>query len=556
MKMSLNKFPEGIVPRLAAAFSSKRFWVEMLLAAVSGVLLTLAFPPYDSVWMGWVALVPVAFLPFISKPGFWHAFGVGWVFGVVHFLSSLFWLTEVTSLGWIIFGLYLGIFPGIWLGIWCSLLRNRPSAYYSVYNISKAFGGACAWVAVEWLRGWLLTGFPWNFLGTSQASLEGLIQVAELGGVLLVSWVLAFVNLTLCLTLQRLYCEIRLKQKTKAHMEFTTAMLVVGFCFLFGMDRLVSRREVKENLTFLAVQPDIPQDPWNYTISSEESLAKLDVLTTSGLSTWPEKKAPDLVIWPETPIGAEILLHSAFGEMMRRMNRDRVQPFLLGSNMMVGEDLYNAAVLLQGLDGDAQFYFKLHLVPFGEYVPLRNWLPFLNYFVPAEVDFSFGGDAEVFHLESPEIRIAPLICFEDSFSKVARRFCGQKPDLFINLTNDGWFRRSAQSRQHLNQAIFRTVEFRRPMIRVSNNGITAVIDERGVILDMLRHPLTGSVHDAHVLQGVVPVRETVPTFFERVGDWVGWTGAFYVVMVALSFRFMRDGKNEGRDAKGKAKPRH
>ena len=181
---------------------------------------------------------------------------------------------------------------------------------------------------------------------------------------------------------------------------------------------------------------------------------------------------------------------------------------LLGTLDYESEHAYNAAVLVSAADQQMQVYRKLHLVPFGEYIPLRKSFPLFaavaGKWVPG--DFDRGHDYTVFQLANENVRIAPLICFEDTIGELTRQFVRRGANLLVNVTNDGWFLHSAGSRQHLANAIFRCVETRRPMVRAANTGVTCFVNEFGRVTQMLQDE-TGSTLTEGVLAGDV----TVPT---------------------------------------------
>ncbi|MEM9399857.1 MAG: apolipoprotein N-acyltransferase [Verrucomicrobiota bacterium] len=526
------------------ALSIKTFAVQSMpwvLACLSGLLLTLAFPPFEQDWFGWVAFFPIALLPTYREVTIKQAVALGYVFGLVHFLSSLFWLTEVSVLGWAALCLYLSFYPAAWYLFWCHMFHPMPARYGSVYNISRALLGASAWVCLEWLRGWVLTGFPWNFVGVSQIKVVGLLQVAEFGGIYLVTWLVLQVGLTLCMTVRRLHSELLRKQRTNVHMEFTFGILLIGCAFMYGMQETLREPEVSHELKFLAVQPDLPQDPWGQGISTEKALEKFADLTELGMFG----REIDLIVWPETPIPQSILYHPDFQDLFLRWNEDEERTMLFGSHAGSLKGVYNAAVLLQGISKQPQTYYKNHLVPMGEYVPFGDTLPFLRKFVPLGDDFSAGKEMKIltFAVNGQETRVAPLICFEDTMGRLARRAANLNPDLFVNLTNGGWFGRSAQTQQHLQNALPRTVEFRRPMLRVANNGVTCVITDRGVISQKLFDPVTESTHDAGILRGSVQIStHTKKTFYARFGNWFPLLCGLLCLIVLLKkyFRTKRE----------------
>ena len=158
-----------------------------ICAGGSGLLLTLGFAPFSQPVAGWVGLIPLAYYGQRQKPGIRDSFLLGWFFGFSHFLTSLSWLQTVTISGWVVLSAYLALYPALWFVLWVRFAGQDPDRMTSWGNIRHSFLGSCAWVLTEWLRGVVFTGFGWNSLGVSQGDLLLIAQVADLGGVLLVS---------------------------------------------------------------------------------------------------------------------------------------------------------------------------------------------------------------------------------------------------------------------------------------------------------------------------------------------------------------------------------
>jgi apolipoprotein N-acyltransferase len=193
---------------------------------------------------------------------------------------------------------------------------------------------------------------------------------------------------------------------------------------------------------------------------------------------------------------------------------------LLGTIDIADKRAYNAALLVSDSGRNMQLYRKVHLVPFGEYIPGRHLIPFLAAIVGDQVpdDFAFGTEYTVFHL-SDGISVAPLICFEDTLGDLTRRFVGAGAQVLVNVTNDGWFLRSAGSEQHLANAVFRCIETRRPMARAANTGVTCTINSAGRITQILLDD-AGSPFTEGVLTGELEVPiDGMQTFYARHGEW-------------------------------------
>ncbi|MCS7009650.1 MAG: apolipoprotein N-acyltransferase, partial [Chthoniobacterales bacterium] len=353
----------------------------------------------------------------------------------------------------------------------------------SFWNVVVCFLGGVVWVGLEVVRGVAFSGFGWNLLGVGLWRNVAMIQIAELTGVVGVSFVVVVVNLCFGVTVMRLVEELR-SGRIRPHYDFA---LVVGGCalvFVFGVERLFRREEsgVVERLRVAAVQANIPQEE-KWDIAYERKiLEKYERLTEYGMMV-----GPDLLAWPEAAMPRSVFsdreVYSFVMGLAKRMEGD----FVFGTVHFDQSGDYNSIVLLGGVSKEPQFYHKIHLVPFGEFVPFRESFPLFAWIVGELVpsDFDAGRGVVVLKMERKDLRIGPLVCFEDTIGDLARRFVMGGADFFVNVTNDGWFRRSAGSEQHLAQAVFRCVENRVPMLRVANTGVTCWIDRWGRVVEKL-----------------------------------------------------------------------
>jgi len=504
-----------------------------LCAGGSGLVLTLGYAPFSQPVAAWIGLIPLAYYGQRQQPDIREAFLLGWFFGFSHFLTSLSWLQTVTISGWAVLSAYLAIYPALWFVLWARLAGRDPDRMTSWGNIQNSFLGASAWVVTEWLRGVVFTGFGWNSLGVSQGDLLLMAQVADLGGVLLVSWVVAFAGLTLALTARRFELEIRGSQKWRPRWDFTAGVIVVGLTMVYGA-RILLRPLPGPVVTlrYAAIQPSVPQDPWRSAKVSPvaQELKKWSELALVGGGP------VDLLVWPESLAGTGWREEPELQAAMQAVRRMGARALLTGSLDVRGPETFNCAILFQGPEGKPpEVYDKTHLVVMGEYVPLAGVFPWLRKLVPPGGDLTAGKNSAVFSLESPSVRLAPLICFEDAVPRVVRRAVQKLPHLLVNLTNDAWFGASAGSRQHLENARLRAVETRLPLLRVTNDGVTALISPRGVILAEVRDPETGSVREPGFLQGELELREPEATPYTRWGEWPVWL-SMGLVAVGLGWR--------------------
>ena len=503
----------------------KTFW-PWLAAISSGLLLTACFPPFDVSWLCWLALTPlIAAIWFSgedSKRRWLRNLLLGYVAGVVFFTAAFSWFGALGNLyqSFFLHGLsfLLSIYLGMHFAFWTWFIGLvRPIHFLSSWrNLLIAFLAASAWVAHEWVRGWLFSGFGWNGLGVALHANWPLIQVAQFTGATGISFAIAFANMIALTTAVRLFSETRSRQM-RAHFDLTLTMLGIVALFSFSIHSVQNPSPCKP-LRVAAVQANVPQlqkfDP-QFTAGIFDKFARLseNALRSSAppeLIIWPESAMPDPVHDAQTPSYQFVMEFSAAA------NSD----LLLGSLDTEDRHDYNAALLVSDSGRKVQIYRKLHLVPFGEYIPLRRSFPLFaaiaSRWVPG--DFDVGRDYTVFRLTTPNTEAAPLICFEDTIGELTRRFVLRGANLLVNITNDAWFLQSAGSRQHLANAVFRCVENRRPMARAANTGVTCFINEFGRITQILRDENGGTFGEG-VLTGEINVpQDRQLTFYTVHGE--------------------------------------
>ena len=521
-----------------------RLW-PWFSAVLSGVLLVLSFPPADVGGLAFVALVPLLAAVWIpqreKKRGRGH-FALGYVAGLIFFTVTFSWFAELAPLFHapiinglpLLFAAYLALYPAAWawLAGWIAGAQfrplpppdplapfERPLLLQSSRNLGIAFFCAASWVALEWVRGWLLSGFGWNKLGLAMHADLPLIQIAEFTGVGGVSFLLVMCNAILLITVLRVRAEIG-RIRLRPHFDFAITAGLVVLAFGFGMRVLIRAQQMPPaavSLAVAAVQPNISQrdkmdaDQWQEIF--ERMMFLSDLAATA---------SPDLLLWPEAAVPGGMDDRDTLEFMADRAAL--VPAMLVGTDAkrgVAGED-FNSAAFMQAGQEDPQFYDKRQLVPFGEYLPFRPLLGgILGGLVPG--DFKPGKSPGVFSLAKPPLKLAPLICFEDTRGDITREQVQLGAHLLVNLTNDGWFGHTAELDQHMNDAVFRCIENRRPMVRCTNNGITASVDSFGRVERWLE-PFT----EGWKMQPVSVPTELRETFYTRHGE------VFSVVCAALS----------------------
>lgn len=488
----------------------------MAAAALSGILLYLAFPPFEFEETAWIALVPLLVaLRHEEDPR--AAFRLGLIAGSVFWIASIEWLRRVTVVGWLVLAVYCALYLAAFAlaaRAWLGRLGHERAAL----NLGFMAYSATAWAGLEWFRSTFATGFAWNPLAVSQYRNPALLQAAAWGGAYAVSALIVFINAGIALTVLR-YISRQGRWGRRPHIEMMLAFLVLAVAFWAGARRVRGLSDGPVELRVALIQPAIPQDEkWD---SEKVSLiyGRLEELTRAAHRAGPL----DLIIWPETALPDDVRYSQSSYDLVYSLCS-------LGSPILVGsmdsewpEDrkpiYFNSSFLFDSQGRVVERYDKQHLVLFGEYVPLQDALPFLRAMTPIQESFTPGTNATVFHLENPRVAFSVLICFEDTVSHLARRAVRKGARLLINQTNDAWFDPSSASRQHMAQCVLRVVETGVPALRAANTGVSCWINRRGVVAAELRDASGNTIFPGFLNVAARPAPEDLPlTFYTRYGD--------------------------------------
>lgn len=480
------------------------------LAALSGLLLAAAFPLADLHLLAWIGLIPLflALQGQTVKNGFW----LGGISGIIFFAGTVHWVTNSVhfyggvplipaSLVTLLLCAYLALYPALFSAAIVHLKRHRPA-------LLVVFAPAL-WTALELARTYVFSGFPWSLLGYSQYDALPVIQVADITGIYGVSFLIVLVNAAISLFIM----------DKKQYRGLAIVALVMALVIGYGFMRLRAP-EGPGAITISVVQGNIEQDKKWDPAYQKETIAIYERLTSEVL-----KQHPALVIWPETATPfyftgnnpTDRALTTDLSEFVKKNGT----PLLFGSPTYQVKSLRtivlrNSAFLLSGEGTLLSRYHKLHLVPFGEYVPLKSVLFFVEKMVQAIGDFEPGNDYTVMTVPdgnspSHEVRFSTVICYEIIFPDLVRRFVDKGAQVVTTITNDAWFGKSAAPYQHFSMAVFRAVENRVPIARAANTGISGFIDAQGRILTA-----SAIFTEAYLTQALVP--GNTKTFYTRFGD--------------------------------------
>ncbi len=459
--------------------------LPILGSLLSGVLLALAFPGVGNSTLICIGLVPLMFA--VQSASGKKAALLGLLSGFIFFMISMSWLHNLTGmvsgiglkasalLGYAVLALYCALYF-VPFAVVVSVCVKRWGVRSFRTNLRLMFSVTMVWVASEYLRGLLFTGFPWNPLGVSQYTSPALIQIAEWGGVSLVSAAIVWMNAALFVTLHQYVHGIRSK-KYRPHSELMLGLLAIALSAGYGLKILFNRPRPQEAVTVALVQPNIPQsEKWDKE-KDAKILGRLEELTR----TVGRLNGLDVIIWPETALPDFVRVSRTSDALVQRMV-GLGTPLLTGtmdvSFSESGDRTYYNSSILYGTNGTiVTKYDKQHLVPFGEYVPFPK---LMGKFTPVEVDCSGGTVSILFPLEG-KAPFSVLICFEDIVAPLAVKAVRNGARWLVNQTNDAWFDPGSQSEQHLAHAVFRCIENRIPMVRCCNTGMTVTIGAYGNI---------------------------------------------------------------------------
>ncbi len=458
--------------------------LPVVASILSGVMLAMSFPGYGHSTVIFAALVPLMYA--VQSASVKKAAWLGLLSGFVFFMMSLAWLHNLTGtvesaglkvsalLGYAVLASYCALYF-IPFAIAVALGVKQWAGEHLWKNIRLMFALTMVWVGSEYLRGVLFTGFPWNPLGVALYNNPAIIQIAEWGGVSIVSAYIVWMNAGLFITFRQYTHGTRTK-KYRPHLELMLGILPIALSIAYGMNALFNRPDFYESVTLALVQPNIPQtEKWDAE-KDREIRDTLYELTDAASRI----EGIDLIVWPETAVPDFAHTSRASYDLIKQLAAGGA-PLLVGTMDVVfsetGRAYYNSSMLF-GTDGEEiAKYDKQHLVPFGEYVPFAG---LMRKFTPIDIDFMHGEGSTLLSVPGHSA-FSVLICFEDTVAPLSVNAVRAGARWLINQTNDAWFDPSAQSEQHLAHAVFRCIENRVPMARCCNTGVTCIIDAFGSV---------------------------------------------------------------------------
>ncbi|MFH1245255.1 MAG: apolipoprotein N-acyltransferase [Candidatus Omnitrophota bacterium] len=482
-------------------------FISILLSIFSALLLALSFPVPGWGFLAWIAFLPWFFALQREKEKPIVCFFLSYLAGTVFFLGCLWWVACVTWIGFVVLALYLGLYFAFFGLFFSKAAANRGSSGKMLLSIP------CLWVALEYARSHLLTGFGWVLLGYSQYQVLPVIQISDLTGAYGVSFLILLVNTGLWMIARRE--TIHTKRGVSLCVLFFLALaLGYGYAKLSYCPREISRVKVT------AIQGNIPQTlKWD-AAAREDILKKYFQLTETAA-----KEQSQLIIWPETAVPGFLENDPELTQRLSGLSEQVAPAALLAGAPFIDDNgqIYNRAALFSR-GQIRQYYDKIHLVPFGEFVP---WPAFFSRFAFADLiaNFTAGKEYTVFSFPAADfsktVQAGVLICFEDAFAYLARRFVQQGARVLINITNDAWFGDSGEPYQHLAASAFRAVENRVNLVRSANTGISCFITPWGKIFSRVR----GASGRDLLVEGSKTEQLSIvsfPSFYSKFGDIFSW----------------------------------
>jgi apolipoprotein N-acyltransferase len=492
--------------------------VRLAVLAAAGVLGALAFPKTGWALLAWGWLVPALVSGAMRSRR--QALLDGWLAGIVFYVVLLRWLDHTfqhySAIPWPVTWLPIAALAA-YCGLYVGMVGWAVAALRPHLGPGPALAAAPALGVVGgWVRGWLMGGFPWGLLGYSQSAQLPVIQIAELGGVYAVSFLVVAGNAALAALLA--------VGPRRAWPGVAATAVLIAASLGFGLHALArSGAGTGASVEIGVIQPSIEQ-----TIKWDPARHAQILDIYERLTREAARERPAAVLWPETATTIYLRGDPALLERLRRLSEEVGTPLLVGSldrREGSGGQFLNSAFLLTG-QGITAKYDKIHLVPFGEYVPLAGLLGFVKGWAEFISEFGAGDTETVFPL--PGAPFGTVICYEIIFPELFRGFVVRGARFMANITNDAWFGETSGPWQHLGTLPLRAVEHRVAIARSANTGVSAFVEPTGRIGPLL--PLL----ERGVLRRPIPLRGEA-TLYTRFGDWlVGACAALGAAAVALA----------------------
>jgi apolipoprotein N-acyltransferase len=503
--------------------------LDFVLALLSGILLALSFPKFGHAAFGWIALAPLLVALSYRRQSLRRSFGLGLLAGFVYFAGTLYWfVVTLTSFGGLSTPLaacasamgmaYLALYPAMFAVIQARLVRALGQAALLL--------APAVWVATEMARTYSPLDFPWDLLGYSQVTVLPIAQLASLVGIYGLSLLVALVSAVAA------YATVAHRDPRRWLACVLAAALVLG-TGVWGTVRIRRQALISAGapVRVAVLQGNILQDQkWDPAMRDAIMQRYID-MTREAIG-----RNAEFILWPESAMPTPYEQDLPRGALLRRLAREAHVTLLVGSDQVEPvrpvlaakappSRMYNAAYLIQPDGSTAAVYRKIHLVPFGEYVPFSRLLFFVGPLVEAVSDFAPGTEATLLPVGGHMVSTA--ICYEVIYAGLMRSFAVRGSELLTTITNDAWYGWSSAAYQHWEQASLRAIEDGRYLARAANTGISGFVDPYGRVLQR-----------SNMFQSAVMVEDvrflTGRTIYSRIGDVVGWLSVALTLAALLA----------------------
>jgi len=522
-----------------------RAFFAVLAALVSGILLFAAFPSYNFSLLAWIALVPLFLVLVRSKPRF--SFVLSFFFGVVFYTGFFFWMFELrrySILHHAVLGVYLCPLTGGfgWMVSHIAKKRGAPTAL---------FAAPFLWITQEYIRSNLsFLSLPFALLAHSQYQSPLIIQITNITGTYGLGFLIVLVNSAVTALLYPLVMKAKKRQlltrvpavsKGRIWVVSTAAILLM-LNLLYGY--LVISKPVQGN----AIKISVVQGNIEQSKKFDEAYAPVIMQIYTDLTEKVAKEKPALIVWPETATPRAINRDPKLYDQVKQIAASADTDLLIGSSQLQKFKLQNgkpqevkytnsAYLIAPGAHPKKdQRYDKIRLLPFGEYLPYRETIPWSYLQVPDVNHFLAGKEYVVFKLR--QFDFAVTICWENLFPDMVRQFVQRGAQVIINITNEAWFGKTAAPYQFLSMSVFRAVENSIYVVRCANTGVSCFIDPFGRIVSRITDAQGNDIFVRGILAESVFQRKTA-TFYNRYGNWFAWLCMFITLFSFLLVTFIK-----------------
>lgn len=592
--------------RNAFRISKKRTMIDIAILIASGLAMGLAMPGMNIVLFSYISIIPLIWLA--SARSMKRAFVYGFIWGYAWSFMSTFFLREIMFFIPFAFAAILGLFSAFFammIPFICKnilypakIRREGAEAVRKFYNFSPVseliatFTLASCWVALEWIRSWIATGFPWNLLSSTQWENTALIQICEFTGIYGVSFIVIFINIAAFFAIRGFRYSLP-ENRYKRPFPLLAGVLILIAASSIGSSRYEKLKKQYANDSIFVgigvVQPHLSQRRFATDAEVTEALNECLLLTDkliayddafrSSGSDYPDeqelrKMSPDelarhipldIIVWPESAVPVSYYFNHPFPyreEVRKRLAESKI-PFLVGTGTAkpipgtIDEyQFFNTALLLKDSDtkrnpfyDNAGEYSKVHIVPFGEYVPFADKFPQINRFLGMGRNLTPGDGFTPLKI-TPYVSAGVMICYEDVFPYIGRAQAANGAQLLLVVTNDAWYPKSTEPEQHYVNSLFRTIETRLPMVRAGNSDYSVYIDPFGRLVDSVSRTylpdgtmeLSPGLKQSQSTKFAVAVpRNYKPTFYVIYGDifvllcWIVFTAGTIYALILRAF---------------------